>query len=621
MSDPSPLDEAVAEYRAGRLDQAETLGRAIVDANPEDFWALHMLSLIARRRGDLVGERSYLERTLAVKPDHIESLAGLANVLRLSGKPEEAIPYCTRVLRIDPAYANGYSIQGLCYQAMGENAQAATWLERAIALRPAQTALHISLAESLRQLGCPAEAVTSYRRALSLDPYAAGAHEGIGVLLLYEEQFDAAIQELKRAVELEPNSVHCLLELAEALGRRGLNSESLATLRRALVLDPESPRAYCLLGYRLQDAGQFEDAAAAFEESLRLRPNQGQAWLGLFTCRRATVVDKSKLDDLKRLGSSSELPPAERVLLLTALSKAYDDLGLYEQAVAQMDEANRLAVSEMAGGSRFDRARIEAFAEDSIRTFTPAYFLRHRNEGVRRDETPIFIVGLPRSGTTLLDQMLSAHPDVASAGELRFWGDANRERPDGLIGLCEDLVQGKRLADQYLSLLRHVGADARFVIDKMPNNFFYLGFIHRWFPNARIIHCRRGALDNAVSLYMTPFRHRPGFARTREDILFYCRVYARLMDHWRSVLSPERFLELVYESLVAEPEPVMAGLLSFLGLPWSDNCLHPEANQRSVNTPSSWQARQPIYSTSIGRWRRYEPWLGALASLGRPDIT
>jgi len=226
-----------------------------------------------------------------------------------------------------------------------------------------------------------------------------------------------------------------------------------------------------------------------------------------------------------------------------------------------------------------------------------------------RSETPVLIVGMMRSGTTLVEQILSSHPEIGAGGELTFWGDA-AAKLDHLAADRTDDSSWQKLSSEYLALLGRFAPDAIRVTDKMPHNFLWLGLIHTVFPAARIVHCRRNPIDTCLSIYFTHFGVAKDFAYDRKNIVSFYEQYDRLMAHWREVLPKDRLIEVNYEELVADRESVARKLISFCGVDWNDACLRHEKNERAVTTASMWQARQPIYTSSVERWRRYEPWLG-----------
>jgi len=233
--------------------------------------------------------------------------------------------------------------------------------------------------------------------------------------------------------------------------------------------------------------------------------------------------------------------------------------------------------------------------------------------GDQADETPVLIVGLPRSGSTLLERIVSSHPMAHGCGELDFWNDR------GPMWAHADLDRLAKAADQiradYVRVLRRGAPRAVRATDKMPSNFFWVGLVHLLFPKARIILSRRNPVDTCLSIYTTPFAATWGFASSLGDLAAYQRLHQRLMDHWRAVIPSDRLLEVDYEDVVGEPEKTARRLIAFCGLAWDPACLRPEENRDAVRTASSWQARQPIYRSSVERWRRYEPWIGELRTL------
>ena len=277
------------------------------------------------------------------------------------------------------------------------------------------------------------------------------------------------------------------------------------------------------------------------------------------------------------------------------------------------DEANRLFREMRPDTQGFDQSR-QTDMRDRIRSyFTREFLLTNRGLG-SQSERPIFVVGMPRSGTTLVEQMLSSHSDVGAAGELPFWpmrGDSAIDRSTGL----PDLIRSRQLADEYDELLRSMAPWAKHVTDKMPINYLHLGLINMMFPNARVVHIRRSPIDTCLSIYTTDYRTPPEYAYNRENIVFAYRQYEVLTDHWRESLPAQSMIEVRYESLIDEPEQEIRRVLSFCGLEFQEACLHPEKNRRSIRTPSLWQARQPVYKSSRERWRRFEPWLGPFREL------
>jgi hypothetical protein len=287
------------------------------------------------------------------------------------------------------------------------------------------------------------------------------------------------------------------------------------------------------------------------------------------------------------------LEVAQRLRVHLALGKAADDLGDYALAMQHFDVADAVR----RGSGSFDSAAFDTQINRLIARCTPELIARAPELG-SGDATPVLIIGMPRSGTTLVEQIVSSHPEVGAGGELNFWNErgaawhqAGTEAP--FLG---------QVAAEYLGVLRAIAPKAARVTDKMPFNFIWAGLIHLAFPRATIIHCRRAAIDTALSIHQTHFHPGLAFPTGGAELVAYFRSYRRLTDHWRRVLPADR---------------IIAGC----GLAWDDACLCPELNPRAVKTPSKWQARQPIYRKSVERWRRYEPWLGPLCALLEADST
>jgi hypothetical protein len=351
------------------------------------------------------------------------------------------------------------------------------------------------------------------------------------------------------------------------------------------------------------------EAATAYRRSIELEPDQGFSYCELVRSSKLTADQTPLLESMLRLVTDDRVNQRGLMFLHYGLGKGYDDLGVYESAMKHFDEANRIAYRLKFGEGRFDPERLSGFVDRTVETFSKAYIRRH-SEGAEESDLPIFIVGMMRSGTTLFEQILSNHPDVEGAGERPFWLRRSSEDRTGASDL-----NLRSLTSEYLGELRTLFPSATRVTDKMPGNYRVLGLIASALPRAKIVHCTRNPVDTCLSIYMTPNRVPIDFANDRDNIVFAYRQYQRLMRHWEDVIGPASLSQIRYEEVVADPEPVVRQALRFCDLPWDGHCLHPEENDRSVVTPSAWQVRQPLYTSAVERWRRYEPWLGPFAEL------
>ncbi len=520
-------------------------------------------------------------------------------------------------------------------------------LTQAVAVSPSDPRLHFDLGWALLQCGRLSDAIASLQQAAVLKPDFTEAFYNLGIALQSLGHDEAAIGAFRRAISLNTkltdayNRMGCLLQMAgreresaeafrsgaraggrTVLGRicearllalQGHFSESANVIRRALALEPGNCELVLVLGHLLTFAGDLDAAAAQYTRAIKLGGNETLPMTSLAQVRKITDGDRPLLNRMRDAVEHPGVPDLQRMELHFALGKCHDDLNEHGTAITHFDAANRIRNQF----SEFHREPLVHLVDTIINQCSSGFFAERRATG-DMDETPLFVLGMPRSGTTLVETILSSHPAVAGAGELTFWMDnASLMERDGPAGVDPDTL--RRLAREYLHLLRSFSPDARRIIDKMPFSFLWLGLILVAFPNARVIHCQRHPVDTCLSIYFTSFQMRGGFFSNRSDLVFYYRQYQRLMQHWREVLPPERFMEIEYETLIAEQDPETRRLVSFCGIEWDDACLRPEQNRRVVKTASMWQARQPVYRSSVARWKRYEPWLGALRDLLAPE--
>ncbi len=293
-----------------------------------------------------------------------------------------------------------------------------------------------------------------------------------------------------------------------------------------------------------------------------------------------------------------------------ALGKAYDDQKEYERAMANFDSGHRILKALQT--REFQPETVIQLDNRLIATFTKEFFVEHRLPSLAT-ELPVFIVGLPRSGTTLTETILSSHPGVHAGGENPFWIQEGL-KAFSTETLAIDEKSAWDAANRYLAIITEMADGANRVTDKLPQNTQNVGLLHALFPNARFVHCRRHPVDNCLSFYMNMFAGAD-YVHDKAQIVSTYREYARLMAHWRNVLPVDRLFELDYEELISNQETVTRNLVAFCGLEWDDACLRPEMNDRMISTASHWQARQPLYKGSVERWRNYEPWLGEFREL------
>jgi tetratricopeptide (TPR) repeat protein len=414
----------------------------------------------------------------------------------------------------------------------------------------------------------------------------------------------------RKAIQIQPKDKDAHLLLSKSLFEEEKLEEAELALRQTLLLSSENPEVHALIGTVLQQNGKLQEAEVHLRKAIDLNPTYGPPYYDLALCRKMTDDDQRLLTSFERALSNDALQPRDAARIHYALGKSYNDLGQYEKAMNHYDQANGFELRVMQHGGRIFN---EADTNSSFQVAAAsAKFIGNGTAG-SYSEKPVFIVGMMRSGTTLVEQVLSSHSCIGAAGEVRYW--TKRAAPFCDANRPPNAAEAKELAEEYLKIIERSSPDTLKVTDKQPQNFFALGVILSVFPNAQIIHCKRNLVDTCLSIYMTPFRFGPDFGHSKANIVSFAKGYMRIMDRWRASIPSHQFLEVQYEDLVENQEASVQKLLDFLGVSFEDACLHHEKNTRSVSTPSLWQVRQPIYQSSVDRWKRYEPWLGEFREL------
>jgi len=586
------LDAALASDRAGNLAAAAALYERILARDGANFRALHLLGLVRHRLGDHTGAAGLIGRALSLRADFAEGHNDLGNCLRSAGRVDEARLAYFEAIRLASCMAEAYANLGLVYLQEDRFDKAWHLLSRATKLESNRPEFWEHLAELHERLDQFRPAIRCWERVLTLTPdHRARPHIALG----------RALKELNRP------------------------DEAAARYSTAVAVEPDSAEAGVELGEFLHEQGKFDQAEAAFRAALSRQPTNDLARARLASILLGTLphndVDKivARLDDP---GTGRE----SRARLLFALGQVYEARGEHSRAVSCLREANALNLALTPSHLCFQPAEHGRFVDGLIRAFGPDFFSRTAGAGLNTKRL-VFIVGLPRSGTTLLEQILASHSRVYGAGELLLCRRLFDSIPTTLESTaspvdCVCLLDSQtvyRQAKTYLVRLRALFDDrADRVIDKMPENYLYLGLLTAMFPTATLIHCRRDLRDEALSCWTTDFRDIK-WANDPGHIAANFHDYLRLMNHWRTVL-PTTIHEVDYEELVADLEGVSRRLLAVMGLDWDPACLEFHSTRRTVRTASVTQVRKPLNTSSVGRWKRYEHELADLFA-GLPPAT
>ena len=543
-------------------------------------------------------------------PPQVGALLAQAAHFLKAGRPADAVLPLREAARWLPGNAGIFHDLGLACLECGQVGDAIAALRTSVAIDPGFQDSHLRLGIALEAAGTVEGALAAYQRAAELKPLPEAIYRAAN-LLGNTGHSVAASEMFRRAAAAAPKATLGRLAMARALLIERRDAEAEKVLRRVLEAERNNAVALELLGNTLAEAGRFTEARRYFLRAIEQAPLLAGSYYDVVRCGRIGPEDGELVARMRRALEFPGLEVTQQIRVHLALGKAADDLGNYEEAMRHFDAAEALR----NGIARFDLAKFEARVARLIEYFTPERVARASAAASANDDaTPILIFGLPRSGTTLVEQILSAHPDVGAGEELSYWNESGSawEQVEPIEAKAGQLAT---IAKNYMQLLRSVAPNATRVTDKMPLNFQWAGLIHLAFPRSTLVHCRRSPLDTALSIHQTHFNPRMLFPTGGAALVGFVRAYQRLSAHWRRVLPPDRFIEIDYENLVSDPEFVIRRLVAASGLSWSDSCLFPERNARAVKTPSKWQTRQPIYRHAIGRWNNYEPWLGALSAL------
>jgi tetratricopeptide (TPR) repeat protein len=677
LSVDQALQVAGQHQSAGRLPQAEGLLRQILQVQPHHVQARHLLGVVLYQAGHARAAIDLISQVVAQDPNVALFQSNLAEMCRQQQLLDRAIQHGERAVALDPSMASAHANLGIAYYDAGQHDQARACHERALALNPRLLPSLNNLGSISRALKDSDAAVTWYRQALAVQPDYLEALSNLGAVLVEGEGFEAAAEPLEHALRLHPHypealcnlgllrlkqeriddAIHLLQQclqrrpsypeamvgLALALHEKDDLASALRLLREVVTMQPHRSDAWCHLGTVCQELGDIAEAERAYDTALSIDPRSADALTGLGNLRleqgkmdeaekllrqaidmdedhlparfhlvqvRKVKAGDDNLADLeRRLADVDKVGTDRRISLHYALGKAYDDLREWDKAFPHFIEGARL---KRAKFTAYDPAS-EAERIDRIIDTVDSRFLRRLGGHGHASELPVFVLGMPRSGTTLTEQIIASHPDVHGAGELNdLMALVQRQLapgpalpyPHNLARLTPQALT--QWGQDYVNGLRRHAPSAKRITDKMPSNYLAMGLIPLMLPHARIIHVKRNPVDTCVSCFTRLFNRHQEATYDLHELGRHYANYARLMDHWRAVLPAGSFMEVQYEEIVADMPQQARRLLDFVGLPWDDACLAFHRTERVVRTASVTQVRQPIYTSSVERWRHYE---------------
>jgi tetratricopeptide (TPR) repeat protein len=674
---------AERKRRHGYLTDADELACAAAAAQPDNADAVHMLGIIAYQSGKLTEAIAHVRRAIAIAPSVARYHANLGEMFRLAGRVDEALVAGRHALEFDPDDAGAHSNVGIVLFDQGKFEQAVEHHDRAIAIDPGFAEAHSNRGNALQRLTRLTEAEEAYRRAIELQPTFADAWRNLGTclrelkrpeeaqgayhkalelnpedpdtldnlalalqdcerfdeaadllrralvvdsrsdkfhvhyaaVLLNQQKVDDAAAAIERACALNPNNHDAVNVMGRVAFERGDLEAALALHRRALVLKPDLSDAYNNMGNVLKELGHLQEAHDAFQEALRLDPNVTGVYVNLADSTKFAPGDRH-LATMEALAAKADgLSKTDRIQLDFALGKAYADLKDHVRSFKHLragSAAKRTAIA-------YDERATFALFHRIAATFTHE-LINDKAGGGDPSAMPIFIIGMPRSGTTLVEQIIASHPAVHGAGELQTFNEVvlTVRGPDGNALPYPGFVPAlgaqalQRIGAAYVAEVRRLAPGSERVTDKMPSNYYFAGLIRLALPNAKIIHVIRDPVDTCISCFSKLFSAEQNHTYDLGELGRYYRRYERLMAHWHRILPAGSIFDVRYEDVVADLETQARRIIAYCGLSWHHNCLLFHETDRPVRTASATQVRQPIYNSAVGRWRAYEQHLGPL---------
>lgn len=648
-----PLEEALTLYQAGNFDQAEKAYRKVIAGQPDNAEALGMLGMLCMQNGNWGEGVDLVNKSLQIDPNRPDMLNNLGYALHMLKRYDEALACYDKAIALYAGHVSAYFNRGNTLQSLERYTEAVESYEKAAYFRPNHADTWISLGNAHNKLEHYELALASYKKAAVLRPDDPGIHNNLGLAARGLDQAEAALAHFKKAVALQPGYVEAHLNLVDLLIEMGHPEDTLASLNKVISLAPDQINVLVKKGNVLRKLKHYEEASACLVEAIAREPNNADAHNGLGLVNQelgkgaeATenflaavrvepdsagsyfnlayqgylTKDEQLFKQLENFyGRRDTLPDSAHISLSFAMGKALEDREQYDEAFKAYEDGNRLHFLRHP----YDEAAVER-TQNEIKSFFTADLINNClaiSAGLPSTpdaRKPIFIVGMPRSGTTLIEQILSSHPAVFGAGELTIFDDVT----DGVQLPKADVPEWEAACTHLLELGRHyldhvwkLAPDADYITDKMPGNFLHLGLLKLMLPGAKIINAMRDPRDSCWSCYTQRFTSAHNYTYDFGTLGRFYLQYKNQMQHWHDVLPSGSILDIRYEDVVANPEQEVRRLLDYVGLPWDDACLKFHKNKRPVLTASLSQVRRPLYSTSVARWKRFEKHLGPLLEI------
>lgn len=608
------LRDGYQRQQAGELAQAERLYEQVLDIDASNLHALNLLGMLcvnSTRPTEAIG---YITRAIEHNPDDAQAHANLGLACKDAGDLRRAVRHLQRSVQLDPGKPVVFNNLGNVLRALERPGDAIRSYERAINLHHNYAECWSNLSAALNDTGQHEPALKAVARALELEPNLAQAYNNRGDIFLNQADFAQALSHYRKASELNPGYTAAIINMAKVQRDLDQPDEALKTLARALEMEPGNAEAHHAKGVLLEQMGERERAALSFKLAIKAEPRMTFAHYQLAQIKGRYCTDEELATMQALWEERANMTPPARMYLAFGLARAYEHREEYDETFAYIAQGNRLKSED----SPYDDDHASKFMNGLVDCAAEPIASLQQELGCP-DKRPVFVLGMPRSGTSLTEQILASHSEVVGAGELSFAYDTMRKAkeisgtvfPQSMQVLSAEQFRG--LGEYYMSRHSHSYLNYRYVIDKTPLNFQYIGLLSVVLPHARFIHCHREPVSNCFSIHKLPFDKKQTYAHDLVALAKYYNHYWQLMQRWKKLL-PGRILDVRYEDTVADVERQSQRMLDFLSLPFEAGVLEFHRTRRLVKTPSASQVRQPIYSSSVEQWKHYERHLEPLIS-------